>query len=125
MALGTLLALVTFGIALVMLVTHALGGSTTPPIGPGEAQAVFSAEHPTTPVRAVRQDVSGRIAVIFLDDERVAVVRRLGDHPAVRLAAEVTRYDADHLRVHFGDVGWPPLDVHLMPDSEEARDVRD
>ncbi|MEM6928691.1 MAG: hypothetical protein AAF602_17265, partial [Myxococcota bacterium] len=58
MALGTLLALVTFGIALVMLVTHALGGSTTRPLAPHEALAAFVAEHPTLPVRAVRHDAA-------------------------------------------------------------------
>lgn len=121
MALGTLLVLVTFGITLVMVVTHVLGGSRTPELDEDEARLAFRAEHPTLAIDTVQMDVTGRTAVLFLADGRVGVVTRLGDHPAVRLVdgSGVAHLDAGRLRVRFDDVGWPVRELTLRSDDPD------
>jgi len=116
MPLELLVPMVVLGVATTLLITHALGGSTVPPLTDDEVRSVFAAEHPTLPIASVRFDRAGHTAVVFLDNGRVAVVRRLGDHPVVKIAASVQERGVDHLRLRFRDVGWPARDVYLRSD---------
>lgn len=130
MALGPLLALVTVGIAFVMLVTHLLGGSTVPRLDENRAREAFLAEHPSLVIDHVRVDVTGRTAVVFLANGQLAVVVGLGDHLAVKvvLSEHVVMHDENRLTVRFDDVGWPTRTVELPnPDRDQPRstDVRE
>jgi len=120
MPLELLVPMVVLGVALTLFVTHALGGSCIPPVEVGQATATFTAEHPGLSIQRVEIDRSGRTAVVLLEDGRVGVVTRIGDHLTVKIATDAARVQ-DRLRLRFGDVGWPMRDVHLG-ESERSPD---
>ncbi|MEN0064291.1 MAG: hypothetical protein AAGA48_19230 [Myxococcota bacterium] len=118
MGLETLLALVTFGIGIVMLVTHLLGGTRLDALDETRARRALIAERPDANVERCRLVQDGTGAVFWLSDGRIGVVIRVGDHPAVRIVEghQVASLGEDRIRIHFNDVGWPPRELHLNPE---------
>lgn len=120
MPLPVLLGLVIGGIALVLFVTHALGGSQGPRLDEANVRATFGAEHPDRTPDRIAIDTAGQTALLWLADGQVGVVVLVGDHRAVRIVddAAVEWRGPTKVRVRFGEVGWPPRMLTLPSDAK-------
>ena len=122
--LPVLVAIVTVGIALIVLVVHLTGGSR-PALIDGEEMAGtrFSVDYPEAVVQRCIVSSDRRDAVLELADGHVGLVHAIGSKYLTRLvnrgemAASANRTEPGVVDLDTGDITWPRARLHFADDQ--------
>ena len=127
MPLPVLVAVVTCGIALIVLMVHVTGGSRPAAIG-SEQDALdrFAIDYPEVAISRCILSADRRDAVLETDDGHVGLVHAIGSKYLTRfvnrgeMAASPSVEKSGAVDLDTGDITWPRAELHF-DDDETAR----
>jgi hypothetical protein len=127
--LPVLVAVVTCGIALIVLVVHLTGGSRPAELG-SEQDALerFAIDYPEVAISRCILSTDRRDAVLETDDGHVGLVHAIGSKYLTRfvnrgeIAASPSAVKAGAVDLDTGDITWPRAELHF-DDDETAKIV--